>query len=89
MNTLSFNMDIGKLSGVRTVNIKLKKSAQGLVIPLDVIDTTGGVPAVNVEYGDTALRVELDILAADEKKAVVRPRNQQDTLTAGQKYIKP
>jgi hypothetical protein len=31
----------------------------------------------------------VDILAQDEKKAVIRARNDSGTLTAGQKYILP
>ena len=40
-------------------------------------------------YGDTVLRVEVDILAQDTKKAVIRAHNASDNITAGMKYLKP
>ena len=48
-----------------------------------------GVPGVNVVVGEMPLRVEVDILGQDNKKAVIRAKNASDTLAAGQKYVKP
>ena len=89
VNILEFNTDIGKLIGVRTVTASISKSAQGLVVPLKAVEIIDGVPGVNISYGDTVLRVEVDILAQNGKKAVIRAKNGSDTLTAGQKYILP
>lgn len=89
VNLLEFNTDIGSLVGVRTVAAIVTKSAQGLVVPLTAIDVVGGVPGVNIQYGEAPLRVEVDILGQDGKKAVIRAKNASDTLVAGQKYIKP
>ena len=89
VNILEFNSDIGKLIGVRTVTASISKSAQGLVVPLKAVEIIDGVPGVNISYGDTVLRVEVDILAQNGKKAVIRAKNSSDTLTAGQKYILP
>jgi len=89
VNILEFNTDIGKLIGVRTVAATISKSAQGLVVPLKAIEIVAGVPGINITYGDTVLRVEVDILAKNDKKAVIRARNASDSLTAGQKYLKP
>lgn len=89
VNLLEFNLDIGKLIGVRTVKATISKSAQGLVVPLKVIEIVNGVPGINIAYGDSALRVEVDILAQDETKAVIRAKNASDNLTAGMKYLKP
>ena len=89
VNMLEFNTDIGKLIGVRTVAATISKSAQGLVVPLKVIEIVGGVPGINITYGESVLRVEVDILAKNDKKAVIRAKNATDTLTAGQKYLKP
>jgi len=89
VNLLEFNVDIGKLIGVRTVSAKVSKSAQGLVVPLKAIEIVNGIPGINLSYGDSALRVEVDILAQDEKKAVIRAKNASDNITAGMKYLKP
>ena len=89
VNILEFSTDIGKLIGVRTVTATISKSAQGLVVPLSAIEMVDGVAGVNISYGDTVYRVEVDILAQNEKKAVIRAKNDSDTLTAGQKYVKP
>ncbi len=89
VNMLEFNTDIGKLIGVRTVAATISKSAQGLVVPLKAIEIVGGVPGINITYGESVLRVEVDILAKNDKKAVIRAKNATDTLTAGQKYLKP
>lgn len=89
VNLLEFNVDIGKLIGVRTVKATVSKSAQGLVVPLSAIEIVNGVPGINLSYGDSALRVEVDILAKDDRKAVIRAKNASDNLTAGMKYLKP
>ncbi len=89
VNILEFNTDIGSLVGVRTVNTIVTKAAQGLLVPLNAIVYESGIPGVNVEVGDTVLRVEVDILGQDNKKAVVRAKNAVDTLTVGQKLVKP
>ena len=47
------------------------------------------MPGINITYGDTVLRVEVDILAQSDKKAVIRAHNEADNLTAGMKYLKP
>ena len=89
VNILEFNTDIGSLVGVRTVKTIVTKAAQGLLVPLNAIVYESGIPGVNVEVGDTVLRVEVDILGQDNKKAVVRAKNAVDTLTVGQKLVKP
>ena len=47
------------------------------------------MPGINITYGDSVIRVEVDILAQDTKKAVIRAHNSSDNLTAGMKYLKP
>lgn len=89
VNVLEFNTDIGKMIGTRTVNATVSKSAQGLVVPIAAIEIIEGVPGINISYGDTPLRVEIEILSKDEKRAVIRARNESDTLAAGQKFYKP
>ncbi len=89
VNILEFNTDIGKLIGARTVAATISKSAQGLVVPLSAIQIISGVPGINISYGDSVLRVEVDILAQSDNKAVIRAHNASDNLTAGMKYLKP
>ena len=47
------------------------------------------MPGINISYGDSVLRVEVDILAQSDNKAVIRAHNASDNLTAGMKYLKP
>lgn len=89
VNILEFSADIGKLIGTRVVNATVSKSAQGLVVPISAIEIVDGIPCITVSYGDTPLRVEIEILSKDEKRAVIRARNESDTLVAGQKFVKP
>jgi putative membrane fusion protein len=89
VNILEFNTDIGKLIGARTVAATISKSAQGLVVPLSAIQIISGMPGINISYGDSVLRVEVDILAQSDNKAVIRAHNASDNLTAGMKYVKP
>jgi hypothetical protein len=89
VNILEFNTDIGKLIGTRTVAATISKSAQGLVVPLSAIQIISGMPGINISYGDSVLRVEVDILAQGDNKAVIRAHNASDNLTAGMKYVKP
>lgn len=90
VNILEFFGDIGKLVGIRTVNATISTSAQGLMVPLDVLEIVDGIAGINIKTGDdTVLRVEVDVLAEDGKRAIIRARNESDTLAVGQKYIKP
>ncbi len=89
VNILEFSTDIGKMIGTRTVSATVSKSAQGLVVPISAIEIVDGIPGINISYGDTPLRVEIEILSKDEKRAVIRARNESDTLAAGQKFYKP
>ena len=89
VNILELYMDIGKLVDVRTVNASITKSAQGLVVPVDAIDIIDGIAGLNIELGETIVRVEIDVLAEDGDKAVIREKNSSGMLAVGQKYIKP
>ena len=89
VNILEFNVDIGDLLDIRTVNAIVTKSAQGVMVPIDAIAYEAGVPSVEVQSGDATYRVTVNILAADEDNAVVSPVNASDTLISGQRIIKP
>lgn len=89
VNILEFNVDIGDLLDIRTVNAIVTKSAQGVMVPIDAIAYEAGVPSVEVQSGDATYRVTVNILAADEDNAVVAPVNASDTLISGQRIIKP
>lgn len=89
VNILEFNVDIGDLLDIRTVNAIVTKSAQGVMVPVDAIAYEAGIPSVEVQSGDATYRVTVNILAADEDNAVVAPANASDTLISGQRIIKP
>lgn len=89
VNILEFNVDIGDLLDIRTVNAIVTKSAQGVMVPVDAIAYEAGIPSVEVQSGDATYRVTVNILAADEDNAVVVPANASDTLISGQRIIKP
>ncbi len=89
VNVLEFYSDIGKLMGIRTVNAIITKSAQGMVVPVDAITIENGVACLTVAYGDSQMKIEVDVLAEDGKKAVIRERNQLNVLRVGMKFIKP
>lgn len=89
VNILEFNVDIGDLLDIRTVNAIVTKSAQGVMVPVDAIAYEAGIPSVEVQSGEATYRVTVNILAADEDNAVVAPANASDTLVSGQRIIKP
>lgn len=89
VNILEFNVDIGDLLDIRTVNAIVTKSAQGVMVPVDAIAYEAGIPSVEVQSGEATYRVTVNILAADEDNAVVSPVNASDTLISGQRIIKP
>lgn len=89
VNILEFNVDIGDLLDIRTVNAIVTKSAQGVMVPVDAIAYEAGIPSVEVQSGEATYRVTVNILAADEDNAVVAPVNASDTLISGQRIIKP
>ncbi|MBR4767603.1 MAG: hypothetical protein IK088_01365, partial [Lachnospiraceae bacterium] len=89
VNVLEFYSDIGKLMGIRTVNAVITKSAQGMVVPLDAIIIENGVACITVVSGEEKMKIEVDVLAEDGKKAVIRERNQTNILKVGMKFVKP
>ena len=89
VNILEFYVDIGSFVGIRTVNATINKAAQGLMVEADTVDTVEGVPCVYVESGDSTTRVDVEVLAMDEKNAVIRAKGGANTLAAGQKLVKP
>lgn len=89
VNILEFNADIGKMIGTRVVNATVSKSAQGLMVPVSAIEYVDNIPCITIRNGDTPLRVEIEILSNDEKRAVIRALNESNTLAAGQRFYKP
>ena len=89
VNILEFHVDIGSFVGIRTVNMTITKAAQGLMIKESMLDIYNGVPCVYVESGDVVTRVEVNVLAMDEKNAVIQSRDAAVPLVAGQKLVKP
>ena len=89
VNILEFNTDIGKLIGVRTVSCILRKSAQGMTVPNYALSFENGIPGLLIRNGNETLRVNVQVISQDERKAVIEPLNPGDTLVVGQKYIRP
>jgi len=89
VNVLEFYVDIGSFVGIRTVNATISKSAQGLMVDADTVDTVEGIPCVYVESGETTARIDVEVLAMDEKNAIIRAKGGTNALAAGQKLIKP
>ena len=89
VNILEFNVDIGSFLGIRMVNATVSKAAQGLMVDEEMVGTKDGIPCVYVESGTSVSRVQVDVLAMDEKSAVIRPRNENEALVSGQKLVRP
>lgn len=89
VNLLEFYVDIGNFVGIRTVNATVTKAAQGLVVDADSIECDVGIPYVYVKSGDQLVKVAVDVLTMNEKEAVIRAKNGNAVLAAGQKLEKP
>ena len=89
VNILEFYTDIGSFSGIRTVNATVSTAAQGLKIDKELITIENGIPYLYIRNGDALMRVEVDVLAEDEKNCVVRESGGTSVLNSGQKVIKP
>lgn len=89
VNILEFNVDIGSFLGIRMVNATVSKAAQGLMVDAEMVGTKDGIPCVYVESGTSVSRVQVDVLAMDEKSAVICPRNENEALVSGQKLVRP
>ena len=81
-------MDIGDFLDIRTVKATISKSAQGMMVPVEMIAYENGEPGVAVKSGETIYRVPVNILAADENNAVIVAKNETDTLISGQRIVK-
>lgn len=88
VNILEFNVDIGDFLDIRTVKATITKSAQGMMVPVEMIAYEKGEPGVSIKSGETVYRVPVNILAADEDNAVIAAKNDTDTLISGQRIVK-
>ncbi|MDO4493262.1 MAG: HlyD family efflux transporter periplasmic adaptor subunit [Clostridia bacterium] len=89
VNLLEFYVDIGNFAGIRTVNATIVKAAQGLTVDADSVVCEVGVPYVYVKSGDQVMKVAVEVLAINEKEAVIRSKNGNAVLAAGQRLVKP
>jgi len=88
VNILEFNVELGDFLGIRTVNATVTKNAQGVMVPVEMLNYEAGIPGVSVKNGDLVTNIPVNILAADENNAVVKPVNATDMLVSGQRIIK-
>ncbi len=89
VNLIEFNEDIGSLLNARSLKATIRKDAAGFDVPLDAISVKEGIPGIELVMSDGTERVEVEVLAVNGDRAVIRARNASDTLGAGQRYIKP
>lgn len=89
VNIIELNQEMGELVDIRVIGIKLKKEAQGVSVPIAVIQIKEGMPGINIGPKGAESWVSVDVLAQDEKYAVVRARDPGETVAPGQRYVKP
>ena len=89
VNILRFKDDIGGLMSVRSVRANISRSASGTVVPVEDIIIKDGVTCVEMIVGNSSYMMEVSVLAADEKSAVVAPVNPLDSIVEGMRYKKP
>ena len=89
VNVLEFQVDIGSFVGIRTVNMLISKSAQGMMVSNDLIAFNEGIPCVYLQNGDSVMQVNIDVLASDEDNSIIQDASGMGTLVQGQKLVKP
>lgn len=89
VNILEFNSDIGKFYSIRTVKAEIAKSAQGLVVDSKLVSFVNGNPCVFVKNGDNLMQIDVDVMAADEKRAVIREKGGTSYLGQGTRVTEP
>lgn len=70
----------------RTIGFTVKNTASGVSIPVEGLYFNGGVPYVYIYTGTSYEPVAVEILAADEKTAVIRAANKAIQLRSGLKF---
>lgn len=73
---------------IRTVKATIAKSAQGMMVPVEMIAYEKASRAFRSKSGETVYRIPVNILAADEDNAVIAAKNDTDTLISGQRIVK-
>lgn len=86
---LSVQGDVQPLLDARVIDIVIQNVATGLVVPVDYIQYSSGVPYVFIktDYGYTPIAVY--IAASDGERAVISARDEKLTLFAGLRYRMP
>lgn len=89
VNFLKFDTEIGEFLNIRSVSAVIKKSASGLMVPIDMIGYSAGEPYLLVLYGKEPVAVAVNVYCANDLNAVVEPKDRSMTLSAGVKIQKP
>lgn len=88
VNILEFSQPMGDLMGVRVVEATILKDVTGIEVPKSAIRMRDGIPGVMRVVGTDSVWIEVEVLAANENDAIVRAKNQDETLTPGARYKK-
>ena len=88
-NLLEFADDVGPLLSARVVKATISAPMEGLVIPLDALSVKDGVVSATVADADGEYAVEVEVLATDGERALIRAKNEAEALSAGMRYTKP
>ncbi|MEG1547204.1 MAG: HlyD family efflux transporter periplasmic adaptor subunit [Clostridia bacterium] len=88
VNILEFSEPIDELMSVRCVRANITLSASGISIPLEGISMKDGLPYVVISSGEESRKIEVEVLATNEREAIVQPQNPADSLAAGMRFKK-
>ena len=89
VNVLEFQQPMGDLMGIRVVGVTIMKDVSGLTVPLNAIEMREGKPGILRVSGKEQVWTEVEVLAADEKQAVIQSANPAQALMEGLRYHKP
>lgn len=89
VNILKVTQDIGDFMGIRSADVTLVSSANGIKISTAMLDMRTDGAFVNVVTGSGVKPMEVDILVSDGEHAIIKAKNTGDVLAAGMRCKKP
>ncbi|HPF53205.1 MAG TPA: HlyD family efflux transporter periplasmic adaptor subunit [Clostridia bacterium] len=78
--------DVYEVLSIRKLSIEVRAGATGVSCNLDAIMYIDGVPTVYIKSGNAYVPIAVNILAADETKAIIEAQNEAIVLTEHLRY---
>ncbi|MBR5713899.1 MAG: hypothetical protein IKX58_03780 [Clostridia bacterium] len=86
INLIEFNTDLGGLIEARSVSVSVKADVSGIKVKASAITVENNLPYIELIMPYSHNMIQVDVLAVEDKMAIVRTHDGSGSLTEGVKY---